>query len=49
MDATPSGAVRLHWREAGRGPQAVLFVHAFPFDGRLWDEQLGRASCRERV
>jgi len=49
MDATPSGAVRLHWREAGRGPQAVLFVHAFPFDGRLWDEQLARLPRRWRL
>lgn len=49
MDAHTPHPVRLHWREAGHGPQAVLLLHAFPFDGRLWDEQLARLPRRWRI
>ncbi len=30
----------MKWREAGGGPDTVLFVHGFPFSGAIWDDQL---------
>lgn len=43
------GGIRMHWREAGHGPRAVVFVHGFPFDGSLWDDQLERLPRRWRL
>ncbi len=30
----------MEWREAGSGPNVLLFVHGFPFSGAIWDDQL---------
>jgi len=43
------GGIRMHWREAGHGPRTVVFVHGFPFDGSLWDDQLDRLPRRWRL
>ena len=43
------GGIRMHWREAGHGPRTVVFVHGFPFDGSLWDDQLERLPRRWRL
>jgi 3-oxoadipate enol-lactonase len=32
--------VKLHWREAGAGDDAVLFIHGFPFRSTMWGPQL---------
>ncbi len=32
--------VKLHWREAGAGDDAVLFIHGFPFHSTMWGPQL---------
>jgi len=48
MQALVSG-IRMHWREAGHGPRTVVFIHGFPFDGSLWDDQLGRMPRRWRL
>ncbi|HEX6939478.1 MAG TPA: alpha/beta fold hydrolase [Longimicrobiales bacterium] len=47
MNAIINGA-RLHWRERGRG-EAVIFLHAFPFHGGMWDGQLERLPARWRL
>ncbi|HEX7119836.1 MAG TPA: alpha/beta fold hydrolase [Longimicrobiales bacterium] len=46
MQGTIDG-LRMHWRERGRGA-AVLLIHAFPFHGGLWDEQIERLPDRWR-
>src|SRR5690606_4008519 len=43
------GGIRMHWREAGHGPRTVVFIHGFPFDGSLWDDQLDRMPRRWRL
>jgi len=48
MQATIDG-IRLHWREAGHGPRVVVFVHAFPLDGSMWEDQLRRLPRRWRL
>jgi len=40
--------LRLHYREAGEGP-AVVLVHGWPVDARLWDEQIPVLAARHRV
>lgn len=47
MEAEFDG-VRLYWRERGRG-EAVLFLHAFPFHGGMWEGQLERLPERWRL
>lgn len=32
-------SVRMHWRDEGDG-EPVVFIHGFPFNARMWDEQL---------
>jgi pimeloyl-ACP methyl ester carboxylesterase len=46
MQALVNG-IRMHWRETGRG-DAVLFVHAFPLHGGMWDDQIDRLPQRWR-
>jgi pimeloyl-ACP methyl ester carboxylesterase len=41
----PAGRIR--YREAGRGP-AIVFVHGYLVDGRLWDGVVDRLSDRYR-
>lgn len=48
MQATIDG-IRMHWREAGHGPRVVVFVHAFPLDGLMWEDQLRRLPRRWRL
>jgi len=43
------GGIRMHWREVGHGPRTVVFIHGFPFDGSLWDDQLDRMPRRWRL
>src|SRR5256885_1978092 len=38
----------IHYRERGAGP-AVILLHGFPLDGRMWDAQLEALSARHRV
>src|SRR5438552_9002152 len=38
----------IHYRERGPGP-AVILLHAFPLDGRMWDAQLESLSTKYRV
>lgn len=47
MEVEIDGA-RLYWRERGRG-EAVLFLHAFPFHGGMWEGQLERLPERWRL
>src|SRR5690606_701252 len=42
------GDIRMHWQEVGTG-DAVLFVHGFPLDSRMWSEQLERIPRRFRL
>lgn len=37
-----------HYEEAGSGP-AILLVHGFPLDHRIWDDQVKQLSSRFRV
>ncbi|WP_373046475.1 alpha/beta fold hydrolase [Vulgatibacter sp.] len=39
---------RIHWREQGSGA-AMLLLHAFPLDSRMWQQQLDGLSDRYRV
>jgi 3-oxoadipate enol-lactonase len=38
----------IHYRERGAG-RAVVLLHGFPLDGRMWDAQLDALSGRHRV
>jgi 3-oxoadipate enol-lactonase len=49
MYATVNG-FRMAYRERGRGRQtALLLIHGFPLDSRLWDAQLAGLSSHVRV
>jgi 3-oxoadipate enol-lactonase len=49
MIATVNG-IRMAYRERGRGHEtALLLIHGFPLDGRLWDAQLSGLSSLVRV
>jgi pimeloyl-ACP methyl ester carboxylesterase len=41
MKATIGGR-EVSWREAGSG-EALVLIHGFPFDSRMWEPQLGNA------
>jgi pimeloyl-ACP methyl ester carboxylesterase len=41
--------VEIHYRAAGAGEPALLFVHGWSCDGSYWDEQVRRFSARRRV
>jgi pimeloyl-ACP methyl ester carboxylesterase len=42
------GGERVHYLERGAG-QAVVLVHGFPLDGRIWEAQVAGLSDRYRV
>lgn len=49
MNATVNG-IRLAYRERGRGqPTALLLIHGFPLDHRMWDAQLNGLARQARV
>jgi 3-oxoadipate enol-lactonase len=37
---TTSARVRLNWRTAGEGPNALVLLHGFPFNSAMWEPQL---------
>lgn len=39
----------IHYREKGHDSPAVLLLHGFPVDGRMWDAQLDALSVKHRV
>jgi len=39
----------LHYLDAGRGPGAVLLLHAFPLHGGMWAQQVEALAARHRV
>jgi len=39
----------LHYLDAGKGPSAVLLLHAFPLHGGMWAQQVAALSARHRV
>lgn len=39
----------LHAREAGSGEPALLLLHAFPLNSRMWESQMSALSKRTRV
>src|SRR4051812_36431925 len=45
--ATVRGAT-INYRERGSGP-ALILLHGFPLDGRMWDAQLQGLSAKYRV
>jgi 3-oxoadipate enol-lactonase len=47
----PTAAIRgatIHYRERGSGP-ALILLHGFPLDGRMWNAQLEGLSSKYRV
>ena len=40
---------RVHFVDAGSGPQTVLLLHAFPLNARMWDAQVSALAGRYRV
>lgn len=48
-DAELPGIVPLHTRDVGSGEPAVLFLHAFPLNGGMWEGQLGALAGRTRL
>jgi len=39
----------LHFREAGEGSPAILLLHAFPLNWRMWEPQIDQLHDRARV
>jgi len=39
----------LHYLDSGKGPSAVLLLHAFPLHGGMWAAQAAALSARHRV
>jgi pimeloyl-ACP methyl ester carboxylesterase len=46
--ATLNGG-HVHFQDAGKGPDAVLLLHAFPLHSGMWAGQIARLSARHRV
>jgi pimeloyl-ACP methyl ester carboxylesterase len=49
MPTTAINAATLHYREKGHGAPAVVLLHGFPLDGRMWEAQLDALAARNRV
>jgi pimeloyl-ACP methyl ester carboxylesterase len=49
MPTITINAAAIHYREKGHGAPAVLLLHGFPLDGRMWDAQLDALAARHRV
>lgn len=49
MPTAPLNGTELHWRDAGRGPRAVLLLHAFPLHAGMWDRQVEALAATHRV
>ncbi|HEX2050639.1 MAG TPA: alpha/beta fold hydrolase [Actinomycetota bacterium] len=49
MPETTIDGLSLAYRDTGGPGRIVLLVHAFPFDGRMWDGQVARFGDRQRL
>ncbi len=49
MPTTTLDGTKLHWRDAGRGTDAVLLLHAFPLHSGMWARQIEALSATHRV
>jgi len=47
--ARSDDGVEIHYRAGGRGPVALVFVHGWLVDGRIWEPTLRRFAPRFRV
>jgi pimeloyl-ACP methyl ester carboxylesterase len=43
------GNLEIHYRDSGRGSQAVVLLHGFPFNSGLWEPQIRELSRAYRV
>lgn len=49
MPSIQIGGGKLHYREAGQGPDVALLLHAFPLHSGMWEGQLRALAPRFRV
>lgn len=49
MPETTIDGLSLAYRDTGGPGRVVLLVHAFPFDGRMWDGEVARFGDRRRL
>jgi len=49
MPTASLNGTELHWRDAGRGTQAVLLLHAFPLHSGMWSRQIEALAATHRV
>ncbi len=49
MPTASLNGTELHWRDSGRGPRAVLLLHAFPLHSGMWSRQIEALGATHRV
>jgi pimeloyl-ACP methyl ester carboxylesterase len=49
MATLPVNGTALHYLDVGKGPSAVVLLHAFPLHGAMWARQVEALSARHRV
>src|SRR5690242_20968441 len=48
MPFVKANGIDVHYRESGKGPKTIVFVHALGTSLRVWDEVIARLSADRR-